>query len=267
MTRSAEFWCTPNCDPYLNMAIDEWLFKATADSELGLSAALRLYTWASQSITIGYNQDSNRAVDWPQIDPNLPVIRRITGGRAIFHDPFEINFSFCARLEALPEAFRGLSQTNALISMAVVESLEKVGITASWAEHSDRSFKKRRGSADMSCFNSLSKYEIIADGRKVAGGAQRRIGSSLIHQGSLKVNGIQPFPAIGQKAHKDAVIGPANPVRKYTIEEFRTVLPDVFSSKFGLTFVPMAVSSRQQQEIDVLCRNLQQNSLSKRGIF
>ena len=122
-------------------------------------------------------------------------------------------------------------------------------------------------SADKSCFNSLSKYEIISDGRKIVGGAQRRIGSSLIHQGSLKVNGIQPFPAIGQRLRADEAIGPGNPMRKYSIEDFRAVLPGVFSSIFGLAFVPMAVSPRHQQEIDVLRRNLKQNSLSRRGIF
>jgi len=267
MSQSAGFWCTPNCDPHLNMAIDEWLFGAMADSGPDLAAALRLYTWASPAITIGYNQDSARAVDWSQIDSNLPVIRRITGGRAIFHDPYEITFSFCARLEALPETLQGLSQTNALISLAVVESFREVGITASWAQHSDRSFRMAGNSADKSCFNSLSKYEIIADGRKIAGGAQRRIGSSLIHQGSLKVNGIQPFPAIGQRPRADEAIRPGNPMRKYSIEDFRAVLPGVFSSIFGLAFVPMAVSPRHQQEIDALRRNLKQNSLSRRGIF
>jgi lipoate-protein ligase A len=267
MSQSAGFWLTPNCDPYLNMAVDEWLFGAVADSELGLAAVLRLYTWASSAITIGYNQDPARAVSWSQIDANLPVIRRITGGRAIFHDPYEITFSFCARLEALPEGLQGLSQTNALISMAVVESLREVGISASWARHSDRSFRMAGNSADESCFNSLSKYEIIADGKKIAGGAQRRVGSSLIHQGSLKVNGIQPFPAIGQRAWGDEEIGPVNPAGRYSIDNFRSVFPRVFSSKFRLAFASLAVSPRHEQEIDVLRRNLQQNSLSRRGIL
>ncbi len=89
------FIYTPSRDPFLNMAMDEWLFDEVCHGLLADSAILRIYSWSVPAITIGYNQDQNKAVDWGLHRSDTPVIRRITGGRGIFHESTEITFSLC----------------------------------------------------------------------------------------------------------------------------------------------------------------------------
>ena len=86
------------CDPYENMAADEWLMEQ-AFSRPGY-VALRLYTWNAGAITFGYNQDVDRAVDYSALN-GTPLIRRITGGRALYHDPSELTYAIVVNTTGL----------------------------------------------------------------------------------------------------------------------------------------------------------------------
>ncbi|MCX6825705.1 MAG: hypothetical protein NTV06_00355 [candidate division Zixibacteria bacterium] len=117
------YYFTPNFDPYLNMAVDEWLFDSICRHTVHCRAALRLYSWLFPAITIGYNQDFSEITSKEYLDEQLPVIRRITGGRAIYHEPSEITFSLSAGLDIFPAEARTMSCTTGLISESKVELL------------------------------------------------------------------------------------------------------------------------------------------------
>jgi len=78
----------PETDPYYNLAAEEYLLKiATMDTFM---------TWQNEpSVIIGKHQNAIKEINHPFIQHhNLPVIRRITGGGTVYHDPGNINFSF-----------------------------------------------------------------------------------------------------------------------------------------------------------------------------
>lgn len=100
-------------DPYLNLAIEEYLFDRLNDGQ----RILFLYT-NSQSVIIGKHQN-------PWLETNLialretrtPLARRISGGGTVYHDMGNLNFSFMgpkigfdrrANLSVIQESLRGL---------------------------------------------------------------------------------------------------------------------------------------------------------------
>lgn len=260
---TGNYYITAQGDPYYNMALDEWAFKRVLD---GGPAVLRLYSWNQGAVTFGFNQKIDRAVDLSRLDEGTPVIRRITGGRAIYHDPSEVTFGLALKMAVLPENRRSLAATNAVISDAQVEVLARLGHPVSWLDHSDHDFIKGVSGKMKSCFGSVSKYEVIDGVNKIAGGAQRRIGDCLIHQGSIKINGISACGAIGQEAY---------PVRKksescqnlngnYTVDHFIPVFGAVFSEKLGISFERSEFSAVDSEEIEKIRVNLIENCLEKR---
>lgn len=229
------YFITPGAEPHFNMAFDNWLFENISNGQNKIPAYMRLYSWSSPAITYGYNQSLSRILNRNLLPENTPVIKRITGGRAIYHDISEITFSLIANLEIFPENRRGLAQVNGMISESIVEILNKVGINSNWAKSSASDFMTGEGARTKACFSSHSRYEVFAEGRKIAAGAQRRAGMYFIHQGSLKVNGIAPCPAIGQQGmDEDYSTSTGGRNRKYDIADFKTAFGDVFSRKLGL---------------------------------
>ncbi len=257
------FYCQPEGDPYFNMLFDDWLFEQVrSDPQL---VCLRLYSWAEEAITIGYNQKLNRAVDPELLEGNIPIIRRVTGGRAIFHDPSELTFTLAANLEILDPEWRSLSATVSLISEALVEIFQALGLSASWQKKSDRRFVESSEKTLHACFDSVSRYEITCLSGKIAGGAQRRLGSGFIHQGSLKVNGVRSCAAIGQEA-LPAPILPGGSLLPLTILDFKEPMRTAFSRRLSVEFLETPMSPDDYMFLERRLKDFPKLSLSRRPV-
>ena len=83
----------PHTDPYFNIAAEEYLLR-TVDEDCFM-------LWVSEpSVIIGKHQNAFAEIDQEYIRENgIPVIRRISGGGTVFHDPGNLNFTFIARGE------------------------------------------------------------------------------------------------------------------------------------------------------------------------
>ena len=248
------------------MALDEWALEKVRSGSGGVSAILRLYTWNKGAITFGYNQKLEKAVDFSLVDGGTAVIRRVTGGRAIYHDPTELTFSLVLDVTSLPSKSRSLSATNGLISDALVEILGRFGHNTNWLDRSNQEFQEGLRGRMKSCFSSVSKFEVVNGHSKIAGGAQRRLGDYLIHQGSIKINGVSDYPAVGQKASPPIqdISGEDNQDKLYTIEQFAPIFGEVFGEKLGVVFDRMEFLSDELEEIKNLTVNLIENCLERR---
>ncbi len=257
---------TPSRDPYFNMAMDEWLFDRVCRGIWADFAILRIYSWSVPAITIGYNQNSAKAVDWALMKLEWPIIRRVTGGRAIFHESNEITFSLTANLCLFPDSGKTLSQANSLISEAVVKALREFGVMAEWARSSDINGLPDSNSIARACFNSITKYEIISNGVKIAGGAQRRKGESLIHQGSIKLFGVSVCLPISQKPIFSGLSSgnEDNHLDLIKLKRFSAFLADALSEKMGLKFRETVLDTAQESEIIGGSVELRAHTLEKR---
>ena len=165
----------------MNMAIDEVLSRKSGPGDR--KSILRVYGWDPYAISLGYNQDV-KEIDLRQCrKDNIDVVRRPTGGRAVFHAE-EVTYSV-----VLPKG-SGLFDEDTLtiynaISEALVTGLKLIGVDAQLAERRSDSAKKM--STNIPCFSSSAKYEICYGGRKLVGSAQRRFPEAILQHGSILV--------------------------------------------------------------------------------
>lgn len=155
-------------DPALHMALDEIL---TDDVGTGKRPPLlRIWEWASSTVIIGRFQSLKNEVD-PEgaARHNISVVRRISGGGAMFLEPGNgITYSICA-----PDALvHGMSfqESYALMDSWVVETLKTLGIDAWYQPLNDITSSKgkiggaaqaRRSKAVL--HHTMLAYDINAD--------------------------------------------------------------------------------------------------------
>lgn len=153
-----------------NMAIDEALaMKCT-------SPILRFYQWKPKAVSLGYSQDiSEINLDYCK-KGNIDVVRRITGGKAVFHDK-ELTYSFIVpeKLDLLPKDVVGSYKA---IAEALVIGLEQIGIKAEIKKITEKV-------KTPICFNSSNWYELLVKNKKISGSAQRRLNGIILQHGSI----------------------------------------------------------------------------------
>ncbi len=180
---------------YFNMAFDEWMYRAVCDTS-GL-LILRLYTWEVGTITFGYNQRESTAYDNARVG-DTPVIRRVTGGRAVYHDLSEITYSVAVNTSDEPGKRVGntVSTSSAAIATALARFLQRVGHQADYARRSSPENARPEFFHKAPCFASSAMYELHSEGRKVVASAQKRQGDCLLQHGAIKLYGLASHPAL-----------------------------------------------------------------------
>lgn len=145
--------------------------------------SLLWFTWDRPTITLGHLQDPARALDLERCaDAGIPVVRRPTGGRAVFHVD-EWTYGAVVALDH-PALGGSLARSCQAIVGVMVEALAVAyGIEFDAAEDPAAG----SGLPEAACFSRSFGYEAVVRGRKLMGSAQRRAGGMLLQQGSLLV--------------------------------------------------------------------------------
>jgi lipoate-protein ligase A len=191
------------CDAAFNMALDEALLEAV--SSLG-KPVLRFYSWAEPAATFGYFQkfsDAERAILL------RPLIRRPTGGGIVPHDvdwTYSLVFPPGHGWHSL-KAKESYHRVHEWIQL----SFAKLNVVTELAS----CCKKSAGE----CFAGYEKFDLLWDGKKIAGAAQRRNKLGLLIQGS-----VQPPPiSLARTDWKNAMLAVAREKFRAGWNEF---LPD-----------------------------------------
>jgi lipoate-protein ligase A len=173
---------TGYADPFFNMALDEAL-AAIAEQGEG-RPTVRVYGWKPAAVSIGYSQRALAAVNVKKVVRlGIPLVRRLTGGRAVFHDQ-EVTYSVIAPKGQLG-APQSILKAYRRIGQALVVCLGHLGVSAHLSRVVSRGWGPGVRSALSPCFSSFGRYEVLVGHRKVVGSAQRRIGGILLQHGSL----------------------------------------------------------------------------------
>ena len=164
--------------PGFNMALDEALLELG-----GARPVLRFYTWRPDTLSLGYFQ---RYEDVPGVRTAGAVVRRCTGGGAIHHRR-ELTFSIAA--DADHPLYRGpIEDSYERVHLALAEGLAGLGVRAGLRE--DAPLTSDRAGTGM-CFHDSTRLDLVWDGAKGVGSAQRRIrtarGPRVLHHGSIKL--------------------------------------------------------------------------------
>jgi len=146
---------------------------------------LRFYGWRPATLSIGYFQKAEDEVDLEEVRRRgLGFVRRPTGGRAVLHDA-EVTYSI-----AVPEKYPGLptsvTESYRVLSEGLVQGFQALGLDAAMVSLASEEEKAKYASAgSAACFDSPSWYELVVDGRKVAGSAQVRQHGAVLQHGSI----------------------------------------------------------------------------------
>jgi lipoate-protein ligase A len=156
-----------------NMSVDQALHDSFADNR---SAALRFYFWDRPSLSLGYFQRHKDRARHPA-SRNLPCVRRPTGGGAIIHDN---ELTYCV-VTPVSDRFRDSELLVAEMHQSLVGALTAWGI-ASAPAGSSVSIGAGAAAEPFLCFQRLARHDLLLDGAKIAGSAQRRQrGAALVH--------------------------------------------------------------------------------------
>ena len=178
-------WLDGAHDAVTNMARDAALLERAATGDLDVTV-LRLFAFAPPGITLGRAQDPARELDLAALARvGTGWARRPTGGRAIWHED-EWTFSLVTRLGPggwADSAAAAYERTGRLLAAA----FQRLGVPAVLAPGSPRGpgAPRARAGAAPPCFASTARNELLLEGRKLAGIAQRVSGGALLQQGSL----------------------------------------------------------------------------------
>lgn len=165
------------------MALDEVLFFE--NQKEGSPPLFRIYGWERTAVSLGYFQKIEQACNLRECEKeNLPVIRRITGGRAVYHHQ-DLTYCFMGGVQTYPELGKTVLETYRQTSQALLEGLKMLGVQAEWEK---RKFTLKGQGSDLPCFASSSIYEVTYQGKKLIGSAQKRVGSWFIQQGSMPLD-------------------------------------------------------------------------------
>ncbi len=142
----------PDTNPYFNLAAEEYVLKNFSDNAFML--------WRNRpSIIVGTHQNAISEINVEYVkENNIDVVRRLSGGGAVFHDLGNLNFTFIKNIE------RGKDKVDfSTYTKPIIDVLRNMGLNADFQGRND----------------------IVVDDKKISGNAQHLNGNRMIHHGTL----------------------------------------------------------------------------------
>ncbi|MDC3412118.1 lipoate--protein ligase family protein [Aquibacillus sp. 3ASR75-11] len=170
-----------HCTPAYNMALDEMLLNWHSEGKI--PPVLRFYGWKPAGLSVGYFQKIKGKIDVDGVQKyGAEIVRRQTGGRAVLHDQ-ELTYSVLVseQHEAMP---RSVKDAYMVISKGLLEGFRELEVNADFSIPE----KKLQTTDSAVCFEEPSWYELIVEGKKIAGSAQTRKKGVILQHGSIPID-------------------------------------------------------------------------------
>jgi lipoyl(octanoyl) transferase len=161
-----------------NMALDEALLDDVAGGRM--CAYLRTYGWSRPTLSIGYFQGLEQVATDPRFR-DVPVVRRLTGGGAIWHH-HELTYALI--VPAAHPLSRPSTRLYRAVHDAIAELIGSLGIYAARRGNvASSSLAERK--RPLLCFTGFDPEDIVTKDVKVVGSAQRRRAGAVLQHGSV----------------------------------------------------------------------------------
>ncbi|MEH7012048.1 lipoate--protein ligase [Neobacillus niacini] len=225
-------------DPRINLAIEEYALK-----NLDINETYLLFYINEPSIIIGKNQNSIEEINTEYVESNgIHVVRRLSGGGAVYHDLGNLNYSFITKDDG--DSFHNFRK----FTEPVIAALKQMGVNAELSGRND----------------------ILAEGRKISGNAQFSTKGRMFTHGTLLFNSEMDHIVSALRVKKDKIESKGiKSVRsrvaniseflteKLNIEEFRSsLLKFIFQGKEVTEYV---LSEEDWEKIHQLSKERYQN--------
>lgn len=237
-----EFTC------YENMAIDEFLLTNLKDKPI-----IRFYGW-KPSITIGRYTNIVGLIDLDILkNSGIGYSRRLTGGGILTH---HIDLSYSIFLPKRYIKNRGVKENYRYICSFLIDIYKKLGLDAKFAN--EIGFNPIK--SDI-CLAGLEEYDIVINGKKIGGNAQRYTKRAVLQHGSIPL-------WIDESLFKpifleSSGIKNTQSLRKLridiTLEELLELAKNSFKKTFNVNFFESEFNSSQKEEINRLIKGKYSN--------
>lgn len=226
-------------DPFFNLAAEEYLLAHAA----GKTRFFLL--WRNEPVVVvGRNQNTQAEVNLDEARlRGVKVVRRLTGGGAVYHDLGNLNYSIITDSDGVKFEF-------APFSVPILETLSNWGVCARFTGRNDLVIVGKDG------------FE-----RKFSGGAQGKIGEKLLHHGTLLFStdfsamsavltpNSEKFRSHAVESVKSRVTNLADYLPKeITLDRFQETLIGAYGSFFGDNFQTRPLSQEEIEAISELKR-------------
>jgi lipoate-protein ligase A len=176
----------------MNMAIDEALL------EVATAPSIRFYRWDHPALSFGY---FGKFSDVANLASERDLVRRWTGGGIVLHgDDLTYSIVIPANDSLFAESSRSIYAAvheairNALVADGKGAELASVSAVCDRRNQIDPAAIDRRYNKNA-CFANAVRADVLVNGQKVAGAAQRRTRRGLLQQGSIQhVDLAEDFP-------------------------------------------------------------------------
>lgn len=127
-----------NTDAYFNLASEEYLLKHTNDDIF--------YLWRNDNaIIVGKNQNTLSEINLDYVrEKDIKVVRRLTGGGAVYHDLGNINYTFIENNKKSFNDFRGFCAP-------IIKALNEMGVEAEFTGRNDMTIQGKKFSGTAQC--------------------------------------------------------------------------------------------------------------------
>lgn len=165
-----------------NMAIDEALLSSF---EQGSQPVFRLYGWQPAALSLGRFQNAGQVLDVERCRADrLPVVRRISGGGVIYHAE-ELTYSLVCSPDQIPET-DSIKDSFRILTGFLLQFYRTLGLNPAYALDVSASTEKL-GERTPFCFAGRESFDMIVNGRKIGGNAQRRLKRVVFQHGSIPI--------------------------------------------------------------------------------
>jgi lipoate-protein ligase A len=174
---------TGNGSPSFNMALDEALLDWHSEGKI--PPVIRFYGWDPATLSVGYFQKVEKEINMDAVKAHrLGFVRRPTGGRGVLHE-HELTYSVIVS-EDHPEMPKSVTEAYRVISEGILKGFHQLGLEAYFAvPKTDEERNALKNPRSAVCFDAPSWYELVVEGRKVAGSAQTRQKGVILQHGSI----------------------------------------------------------------------------------
>ncbi len=152
MAEIIHYFETHSTDPAYNLAFEETVLDRRTQGDC-------LLLWQNENtVVVGQNQNAEAEIDRAFVEANdIRVVRRMTGGGAVYHDLGNLNYTF------ITDAGDAAALSLERFTRPVVDALRGLGLNA----------------------EAPGRNDILVDGKKVSGTAQRLAKGRILHHGTL----------------------------------------------------------------------------------
>ncbi len=254
-----------DCSPAYNMALDEALLDW--HSKGLIPPTIRFYGWNPATLSIGYFQKVESEINLDVVRANgLGFVRRPTGGRGVLHDK-ELTYSVIVS-EQYPEMPKTVTEAYRVISEGILEGFKMLGLDAYFAvPKSDEERESLKNPRSAVCFDAPSWYELVVEGRKVAGSAQTRQKGVILQHGSILLDidedllfslfkySSDRVKERMQKNFKNKAVA-INALREtpVTISEAKEAFRKGFEKGLQIELIPYVLSEEEQHEVERIAK-------------